>query len=106
MNGTRQTGEVVAFRWKALGACWTVVPRGSPRPPRAEALVTASDLEQVIRERDEAVKLLEELATYTEALGRNIERNDVDMHLDTVERPLSAVQPARAFLANLEKTGG
>lgn len=33
--------------------------------------------------------------TYIEELGANIERNDLDMHLDVVERPFSFAQTMR-----------
>lgn len=43
-------------------------------------------------------EVVEKAAAYIEALGDNIERNDVDMHLDAVERPASFAQTLRAAL--------
>ncbi len=55
-----------------------------------------------VREEGGAVlDALDEALTYIEQLGANIERNDLDMHLDTVERPFSFAQTMRGRFPSL-----
>lgn len=50
---------------------------------------------------DRLAKALDDALIYIEALGKNIERNDVDMHLDAVERPFSFSQNMRGAFPEL-----
>lgn len=66
-NSTRQAGEAVAWRVLLLGR-WHLTDKPSrvemerSLGEAPEPLIPASDLEQVSRERDEAVRLLREYA--------------------------------------------
>lgn len=75
----RQVGEAVAWRmnvWVAdgIGTGWTLSnrePEPSHYPSDIDPLIPASDLEQVTRERDEAVAALEKISNPPYGLGFN-----------------------------------
>jgi hypothetical protein len=74
----------------------------------ASVTVKSADLRAILNtpqpaEQDarEAVAALDEALTYIEQLGANIERNDLDMHLDVVERPFSFAQTMRGRFLSL-----
>ena len=85
--------------------CADVMCAGSHRlPADGEDYVAAWNRRHAFADgslTDRLSKAMDEALIYIEALGKNIERNDVDMHLDAVERPFSFAQNLRSQFPEL-----